>query len=199
MNIVTRNNRLLPLPERVVHADVSDAAIIQAAKQDPQAFAPIYERYVSRIFAYCLNRTNNRQDAEDLCSQVFSRALASLHTYHGGNLAAWLFRIAHNLIIDHYRKRRPTITLTGAEIATTLDTQTIEQQEMQATLRQLIHELPDEKQALLVLYLDEKLTSDDIGTIVGKSAGAVRVELHRIIKRLRQRYLEISGKLNDEA
>src|SRR5690242_143201 len=78
-----------------------EARILQRAQQHPAAFAPLYERYFARIYAYCLRRASSPQEAEDLCSQVFTRALTGLHTYRGGSVPAWLFRIAHNVVANH--------------------------------------------------------------------------------------------------
>jgi len=170
-----------------------EVQLMWQAKTNPAAFAPLYERYVDRIYAFCHSRTNHPQEAEDLCSQVFSRALGALHTYDGGMVSAWLFRIAHNLIIDHYRARRKISSLDGIDLPTDDDLlEGIEQHELQDMLRLLLDELPDDKRTLLALSLNRELTSEDVGEIVGKSAGAVRVEVHRIINGLRSRYHELT-------
>src|SRR5690349_22722029 len=88
---------------------------MQLAQHDRLLFAPIYEQYFDRVYAYCLRRTNSAQEAEDLCSQVFSRALGGLESYRGGVVAAWLFQIAHNSVIKHYRARRVVTALDEIE------------------------------------------------------------------------------------
>ncbi|MFN8374394.1 MAG: sigma factor [Anaerolineae bacterium] len=88
-----------------------EVRLMQQAQRNPALFAPLYERYVDRVYAYCRRRAASPQDAEDLCSMVFARALAGLHTYQGGHVAAWLFRIAHNVVVNHYRGRVPLVPL----------------------------------------------------------------------------------------
>jgi len=166
---------------------------LRRAQDDPAAFAPIYERYVDRIYGYCRSRTSDEHEAEDLCSQVFAKALTSLHTYNGGMVAAWLFRIAHNLVIDHYRRRKPIVSIEHVTVADDDPFDWLEEAEAGDLLNALIRELPDDKRNLLALSLDRDLTSQDVGEIVGKSAGAVRIEFHRIVKQLRTRYMQLTG------
>jgi RNA polymerase sigma-70 factor (ECF subfamily) len=162
--------------------------IMRRAARDPAAFAPLYEQYVDRVYAYCLRRVDHVQEAEDLCSQVFTRALTSAHTYRGGNVAAWLFRIAHNLVIDHYRQRQSDISLERVDIPADADVD-----DYDPVLRRLVAELPDDEREVLALTLDGGLTSEQVGSLLGKSAGAVRVQAHRIIKRLRAAYRKATG------
>lgn len=103
-------NHVVPMDDEV--------QFIERAKVDPTAFEPLYERYVERVYAYCLKRTGNVQDAEDLTSQVFVKILNSLHTYRAGGLfSAWLFRIAHNVVYDFYQDQRVIINIDDLEIA----------------------------------------------------------------------------------
>ena len=95
---------------------------MQMAQRDPALFAPLYERYFQRVYAYCLRRVGNTragsaQEAEDLCSQVFTRALAGLKSYRGGIVAAWLFQIAHNVLANHYRGQQIALPLDELDFA----------------------------------------------------------------------------------
>ena len=167
---------------------------MQLAQRDRMLFAPIYEQYFDRVYAYCLRRTNSIPEAEDLCSLIFSRALAGLDGYRGGMVAAWLFQIAHNTVIKHYRARREVAALDEMEdIAAESDLEQVEDREAWQSLANLVAVLPDDQRALLALMLDAGLTSQAVGAIVGKSAGAVRVQFHRLLKDLREQYAQING------
>src|SRR5581483_10882781 len=85
---------------------------IQAARDDPAAFAPLYYRYRDRVYAYVRTRTNDGDDAFDLTQHVFLQALDALPRYRGRHdvFAAWLFRIARNAVTDYYRRRRGAVT-----------------------------------------------------------------------------------------
>lgn len=182
-----------------VESPAEQIRLLKAAQHNPTLFAPVYEQYVDRIYAYCRYRVGD-QDAEDLTSQVFVKALTGLAGYRGGSVAAWLFRIAHNCVVDHLRYRRPQVALEDVESvlpATGTDLlERVEQAEQWETLRSLILTLPDEQINLLTLKMVSGLNASEIAQVIGKSAIAVRVELHRILKRLRARYQTIAGETN---
>jgi RNA polymerase sigma-70 factor (ECF subfamily) len=176
------------------HAPPADyeVEIMQAARIDPDRFAPIYERYFPRIYMYCLRGVDHPAEAEDLASQIFTQALTGLPNYQGGSVGAWLFRIAHNALANYYRSRRPLLSLDAMETDIT-DThpepgQFVAEAEEWHQLNQIVSALPDDQRHLLALKIGGGLSSQEIGALLGKSAGAVRVELHRIIKRLRAEY-----------
>jgi len=83
----------------------ASAESIARAQHDPAAFAPIYQQYADRIFAFCLLHTGNRQQAEDLTADTFERALATIIRYEnrGVPFSHWLLRIAANTLVAHIR------------------------------------------------------------------------------------------------
>lgn len=183
-----------PLPVDVQQ----DIQVMQNAQVDPNSFALIYERYFKRIYLYCLRHVNNPDEAEDLASQVFIHAFRSLPKYRGGVVSAWLFRIAYGTVANHYRKSRPEVSFEdkAPEIAADLPEplERMVRAEAHDRLRGLIAQLSPEDRELLALKLDAGLSSGEIGEMMGKSAGAVRIQLHRIIKRLRAQYQQAEEK-----
>jgi len=86
--------------------DLTDeVAVRRAAEGDQEAFAVLYERYVTRIYNYIYYRTGSAHDAEDLTARVFFRAMSNMKNYRdrGAPFSAWLYRIAHNLVANWYR------------------------------------------------------------------------------------------------
>ena len=83
-----------------------DEQLVAAAQANPHAFTCLYERYLERIYRFCYNRLGERQAAEDATSEVFLQALAHLPAYRSGTFAAWLYTIARNVVIAHYRRQR---------------------------------------------------------------------------------------------
>lgn len=166
-----------------------EVRIMQAARDDLSRFEPLYERYFVRIYRYCLRRVENAEAAEDLTSLIFANALSGVQSYTGGSVAAWLFRIAHNALANHYRSRRPSVSLEQVNLDWADESgeplEGILLLEQQQLLALLVRQLPHESRDVLSLKIEGGLSAEEIGAVLGKSAGAVRVELHRIIKGLR--------------
>jgi RNA polymerase sigma-70 factor (ECF subfamily) len=173
----------------------AEQAQLIAAQRDLQHFAPLYERYFPRIYAYCLRRVEHTHEAEDLASQIFTQAMSNLDQYRGGVFAAWLFRIAHNTVLNHKRRQQPLSLDALPELPIDWEdpAEALIKTEAHERLRQLVLRLPSDQQDLLLLKVVGGLTAEEIGAVVGKSAGATRVALHRIIRQLQQMYEEPEG------
>lgn len=183
---------------RPLSSPADEGAILKEARADPARFAPIYERYFPRVYRYCLRRVDRPEDAEDLTGLVFTRALAGLPEYRGGSVAAWLFRIAHNVVANELRDRRPHASLDGAAATLAADlsdpdepalTLLLREEERQRIAR-LLAQLPENQRELLALKMAGELTAKEIGAVLGRSEGAVRVALHRIVQQLRAAYVQ---------
>lgn len=173
-----------------------ERALIEAAKHDAEAFGKLYQQYVKRIYNYLYRHTGNQVEAEDLTSRTFFRALRSLHQYkdRGGAFQAWLFRIAHNLVVNWYRdqSRHPVISLEVTGDHPAQGTQRDEpherlvRTERQELVARLIAQLPEDRKTLLILKFVEKMSNDDIGKVLGKTEGAIKSLYHRTLLDLRE-------------
>jgi RNA polymerase sigma-70 factor (ECF subfamily) len=166
-----------------------DAALVAAAREQPQAFLALYDRYFDRVLGYARLRIRDESTCEDIASTVFTTALEQIRRFRGdGTFAGWLFQIARNTVRDVHRK--PAVVPLPAE--GTVSEQDLEQRllahERVGHLRTLIRLLKPEHQHLLALRYGAGLAFDEIGEIVGASPGTVRVRMHRILEELRRRY-----------
>lgn len=166
---------------------------IEAAKKDPGAFGELYERYVDRIYSYIYHRVGNVHDAEDLTSRTFYRALSHIQGYKdkGIPFSAWLYRIAHNLVANWHRdrKRKPVVTLDELVTKSLLDQQPETMAEIEDNtrmLREVIRGIDPSRQELLVLKFTEGLSNAEIGSIMGRSEGAIKSLYHRTLLQLRK-------------
>jgi RNA polymerase sigma-70 factor, ECF subfamily len=169
-----------------------EAQLIEAARQDPQAFGSLYELYVERIYAYIYHRVGNVQDAEDLTARTFYRALDSMAGYEdrGAPFAAWLFRIAHNLVANWYRdrSRRRFLSLDklwGHSEESDTPHQQVEQEETRAALWSAISRLPEERRNLLLFKFGSQLSNLEIGEMMNKSESAIKSLYFRTLAALR--------------
>ncbi|MEO1289881.1 MAG: sigma-70 family RNA polymerase sigma factor [Chloroflexota bacterium] len=172
--------------------DLDDDQLVAMVQEDKSAFETLYRRYVQRIYRYCLKRTNNVQIAEDLCSDIFLRVLEKLDTYHpNGNFAGWLFRVAHNAIVDHYRRQKEVINIEHLQMKG--ETHMSKIVANQLLVSEILSELTDDERQLIVLRLEAELSAPEIAERTGQTANAVRVQIYRLMKRLRARYSNMLG------
>src|SRR5216684_2518514 len=98
---------------------MDERLLIEAAQKDPGRFGELYEENFARVYAFIARRVLNRQEAQDLTSEVFQRALGNLHRFEwrGAPFAAWLYRMAANAIADHYHEKAREGELPAEEIS----------------------------------------------------------------------------------
>jgi RNA polymerase sigma-70 factor (ECF subfamily) len=172
----------------------NDAALVERAKADPNAFGLLYERYVDKIYSYIYYRTGNYHDAEDLTAKVFYQALNHLprFVHRGLPFSSWLYRIAHNIVAnwyrDHSRRRMVSLDRLGPVGHSRADLllQQVASDERRVALTTAIRCLPAERQELLILKFVEQLPNAQIGQIMGRSEGAIKSLYHRTLLTLRQ-------------
>ena len=159
------------------------------AGRGPACFAELYELNFARVYAYVVKRVSNRAETEDVTSEVFHQALANLKRFEwrGIPFAAWLFRIAANLISDRWqRSGREVSDEERLQLAEAGNTE-IEEVERRATLFRLVDTLPDEQRRVVVLrFVDEK-SIKEVAREIRKTEGAVKQLQFRALSSLRAR------------
>ena len=158
-----------------------EVALVRLSQQgDQEMFGHLYNTYVDRIYRYVYARVADSMLAEDITSQVFLKVWENLNTYQIGKIPfrAWLYRIAHNTIIDYYRTKKVAISLedirTG-ELGRADDAdEKLDLQIQSQELRQALQELTEEQQQVLILKYMGGLSTTEIAQQLGKQRGAVR-------------------------
>ena len=170
----------------------------QVRRGDTDAFASLYQDNVQAIFRYIAYRVNNAQLAEDLTGDVFIRALKSISTYEdqGKPFLAWLYRIAHARVVDHYRQtnRRPeaaTLEEQPIEAPGDMDASLIRRQAAKV-LREAIADLTEDQQQVIILRFIEGQRIEMVAEQMGKQANAIKQLQHRALHALAAR-LERAG------
>jgi len=156
--------------------------------------ASLYGDYYDRIVRYIFVRINNQSEAENLGGEVFLRALQSLDSYRGrpGQMVAWLFSIARNLVVDYQRKmsKRKTVPLNDVEIPDRVSIEeTVETKLEVERLSQALKQVTSAQREVIGLRFFAGLSSAEVGKILGKSSGAVREMQRAAVETLRQQMI----------
>lgn len=160
--------------------------IRRAQSGDAGAFGRLYDAGVDRIYRYIFFRVTDLEIAEDLTSEVFLKAWENLHRYRpGGPFIAWLYTIARNTVIDHYRTRKQSVSLDETVIK--LDPHLEEKVDLQdevETLKRAMQHLTDQQREVLTLRFLVELDTRQIAGRMRKSEGAVRALQMRALQAL---------------
>lgn len=163
--------------------------------QDTEAFAEVYNFYISRIYRFIFFKINTVEEAQDLTSEVFLKVWQYIYNNKGKieNLNAFLYQTARNIVIDHYRKNSRNETSYNEEIAYMVPDP--RQEEMILNIHKktefegiekIVKKLRDEYKEIVILKYIEELDDREIAKILNKSKGAVRVLIHRALNKIRE-------------
>ena len=173
--------------------------LIEAAQRDPVGFAGLYESYFELVYVYVARRVRNRAETEDLTAEVFRKALANLPRFKwtGAPFAAWLFRIASNMIADRAKRAarearvEPSLTVgqmpRGQSGATQTQQTDLEDCERRAQLFHLVDELAEDQRRVVVMRFAEEKSVGEIARELGRSEGAVKQLQFRALENLRRK------------
>jgi RNA polymerase sigma-70 factor (ECF subfamily) len=162
--------------------------LVEAAKKDPNRFAELYELNFARVYAYIARRVGDRDVAQDLTSDVFHKALASIRSFEwrGVPFAGWLLRIAANMIVD--RSKRSGREVSGQDDLPEASTQpNLEEIDRSGRLFRLVEQLPPDQRRVIGMRFAEEKSIREIANELGRSEGAVKQLQFRALQNLRDR------------
>lgn len=171
--------------------------IVLAKNGDNDAFEEVYENYYTPLFRYILSRVRNREEAEDMTQVVFMKIWNSLPNWKVDHTSplSFFFKVAHNTLIDYYRKNKNREIVSDEIVNTFLDDKPWEdknnkQREAAELINQIISNLSNEQQEIITLIYTNDLTYEEISQIVGKKEDTIRQIHSRALKKLRELYKE---------
>jgi RNA polymerase sigma-70 factor (ECF subfamily) len=159
----------------------------------------LFDRHHRVLFDFFARMTGSRTTAEDLVQDVFFRILKYRATFREeSRFKAWMFHIARNAGLDHFRKHQAETVLpedgTGPLLSRSpLPGHGLEKEQQTTLLERALFKLPAEKREVLVLSRYQEMKYDQIAEVMGCEVGAVKVRVHRALKELRQIYLKLSS------
>lgn len=181
--------------EHAYFAGSDEAALVRAARDEPEALGALFARYSPRLYSYFRARTNSDEDAADLTQQVFVKAMAAFPRYRdrGAPFGAWLFRIARNLLTDAHRRNRVTVSWDhlpqALEWRSDDDVEaSVLHREAQARVRVLLGGLTDHERELILLRFVAGLTLREIAAIVGKSEAGIHRQIKQTLRTIQELY-----------
>jgi len=167
--------------------------LLEAAQKDPSRFAELYENNFERVYAFVARRVRERRVAEDLTGEVFHKALTKLSGFdwRGIPFAAWLLRIAANVVNDHWkRSAREELVEDPPEASHQV---TLEEVERRARLFRLVEGLPSDQRRVIGMRFAEGKTIREIASELGRSEGAIKQLQFRGLETLRTQLGEKHG------
>ncbi|MEP7133975.1 MAG: sigma-70 family RNA polymerase sigma factor [Chloroflexota bacterium] len=167
--------------------NVDSQTVQRALAGDQSAFAHIYDTYAKSIYRYHHSRVGNTPDAEDLTSQTFMAVIEALPRYqHRNNFTAWIFQIARNKAMDHFRVNHAhsEIHESVADPAQSDVLEALVRDESRARLKSLLHLLDEDERELIRLRYTAELSFVEIAHLLGRKEDAVRKSIRRILDRL---------------
>jgi RNA polymerase sigma-70 factor (ECF subfamily) len=167
----------------MVSDDADEKRLVESAQRDPRRFAELYAMHFDRVYAFIARRVPARADVQDLTSEVFQQALASLGRYEwrGVPFAAWLYRIAANAVVDHHHRTARERTAPGAPQEGPPET------ERRASLYRAVRELPADQRRVIEMRFGEEKSVAEIAQALRRSEGAVKQLQFRALETLRKR------------
>ncbi|OGN29829.1 MAG: hypothetical protein A3A33_00890 [Candidatus Yanofskybacteria bacterium RIFCSPLOWO2_01_FULL_49_25] len=160
---------------------------------DEADFSGLYDKYARKIYTYCYFRVRSREEAEDIASQTFTKAWD--HVSSGKdveNVAGFLYRIAHNLIIDHYRKGKSDHESSLDDPLHPIDipihdqtSELLDRKRREQEVFRKLEELPEPYQEVIVLRYVNELAVKEIAIALAESENTVSVRIHRALAKLK--------------
>jgi len=172
-----------------------EGLVRRAQQHDQEAFSQLYEAYFDKIYRYVVLKIGDKTEAEDMTQQVFLKALQSISSFKwkGYPFSAWLYRIAHNQVVDYFRKKskRPSVELDDSLNISNgkKESNPYSMAEQSFNMEQLLSatkRLTEAQNEVISLRFTSEMSTAEVAKIMGKSQGAIKALQHSAIAALRR-------------
>lgn len=185
--------------------DGEKTIIEHAVRGESSAFGLLYDHYMPKIYRFVLIKVSQREEAEDLTHQVFLHAWQNIQNYRnfGFPFSSWLYRIARNQVIDHYRTKKSEVGLDQVNpelFPDSVNSSALAEQNLELSrVREALANLKPEYQDVIMMRFVEELSLKETASAIKKSEGAVKLIQHRALKQLKAVLAEREKRVQEEA
>lgn len=172
--------------------ELEQELVKKAQNGETQAFGLLYDAHIEPIYRFVYLKVSHKADAEDITQQIFLNAWQNIRRYRhkGFPFSSWLYKIAHNAVIDFYRFHnvRADVDLESAE-EIAQENRTDQEADYNLGLeaiKEVVQQLPLDQQSIIIMRFVDDLPTKEIARILEKNEGAIRVTQHRALKQLKQ-------------
>lgn len=180
---------------------MEDKELVLRAKKDINAFDELYKKYFPLINRFIYHKVSEEEVRRDIVSNVFLKALKNINRFkylYKGAFSGWLYRIAINEVTDYYRKNGRRKKLVQEVKLNQISPLSEDIEINYDNLRLALKQLSEKEQNVIVLRYFEKLSNLEVAQILGKKEGAVKVQVHRAMQKLKTIITEMEGKNNGQ-
>jgi RNA polymerase sigma-70 factor (ECF subfamily) len=170
----------------------NEAEIVGRAKTDDAAFEILYNHYFPKIYGYVFRRIGNREAAEDIVSNVFLKVFSNLKKYEdrGFTFGSWVYRIATNSLMDHYRRNKPGMEVEleekdGENFSDNNQITSVEQKQDRAAIEKVLQKMPERYREIINLRFFAELEIEEIAVTLKISKPHASVLLHRALNKFK--------------
>lgn len=154
-------------------------------------FGQLYDYYIKRIYSFVYYKTSHKETAEDLVSQTFMKAVSRISQYYAdkGTFSSWLYQIAENTVIDHYRKQKPAENIDDVwDLQANINIEEeVEHTRELEELKKYLDILTPEQRKIIVLRVWDELSYKEISEIVNKSEDNCKMIYSRALKSIKNK------------
>lgn len=192
----TQTLEALKLSETTM-GSLDEEQIIEDAKKDPARFKCLYEKYFKRTFLFIYHKVEDRNEASDLTSQVFIKAMQRLHQYQSRGLpfSSWLYRIAINECTDFFRKNKRSKVVYVEETSFQNLFEEIFPEDISEELEKKLHlvlkNLNEAELQIIELRFFENMSFKMVAEILGTSENNVKTKTYRLLEKMRKSFLKL--------
>lgn len=171
---------------------------INKAKSDPHDFKPLYQKYYEPVFIFINRRLFDMDQAADITQQVFLKALEKLSKYdnRGVPFGAWLFRIAHNELVDFFRKNqnKRNLNIDTENLASVASEERFEwAEDYLPALKSILAKLDEDDLMLIEMRFFEKRPFSEIAEIMNLKESNTKIRLYRLLEKIRPKLVKLSA------